>query len=100
MLFHVTLVLGIATLAQSLGMSDRTASLAAVLYGLNSSFLYFDTQYGYESMAITLWCGLSWPMCGRSGRSRDRDESRGAVLTVVLVRARSSLITCQRSLSS
>jgi hypothetical protein len=53
-LFHVTLVLGIAALAQALGFNNRTASLIAILYALNSSFLYFDTQFGYESMAITL----------------------------------------------
>ena len=53
-LFHVALVLGIAALAQSLGLDNRTAALAAILYSLNSSFLYFDTQYAYESMAITL----------------------------------------------
>ena len=53
-LFHVTLVLGIAALAQALGFNNRTASLIAILYALNSSFLYFDTQYAYESMAITL----------------------------------------------
>jgi hypothetical protein len=54
LLFHITLVLGIAALAQSLGLSNRTASVVAILYCLNSSFLYFDTQYAYESMAITL----------------------------------------------
>jgi hypothetical protein len=53
-LFHVALVLGIAALARSLGFDNRTAALAAILYSLNSSFLYFDTQYAYESMAITL----------------------------------------------
>jgi hypothetical protein len=51
---HVALVLGIATLAQSLGLSNRTASIVAIIYCLNSSFLYFDTQYAYESMALTL----------------------------------------------
>ena len=33
-LFHVTLVLGIAALAQSLGFNNRTASLIAILYAL------------------------------------------------------------------
>ena len=62
LLFHVALVLGVAALAQSLGLDSRTASLAAFLYGLNSSFLYFDTQYAYESMAITLvvWTLVSY----------------------------------------
>ena len=69
-LFHVTLVLGIAALAQSLGLNGRTASIIAILYGLNSSFLYFDTQYGYESMAITLviWTLVSYVRAIRSWR--------------------------------
>jgi hypothetical protein len=83
-LFHVTLVLGIATLAQSLGMSNRTATLAAVLYGLNSSFLYFDTQYGYESMAITLvvWTLVAYVRAIRSQRGQGR--AAWSVLTVML----------------
>jgi hypothetical protein len=54
LIFHLTLVLGIAALARSLGLSSRAAALIAVLYSFNSSFLYFDTQFAYESMAITL----------------------------------------------
>ena len=83
-LFHVTLVLGVATLAHSLGMSSRTASIAAILYGLNSSFLYFDTQYGYESMAITLvvWALVAYVRAIRSQRGQGRAAWGG--LTVVL----------------
>jgi hypothetical protein len=73
-LFHVTLVLGIASIAQSLGLDDRTASIVAVLYGLNSSFLYFDTQYAYESMAITLvvWALVGYVRAIRSQSQRER----------------------------
>jgi hypothetical protein len=81
---HVALVLGIAALAQSLGLDNRTAALAAILYGLNSSFLYFDTQYAYESMAITLvvWTLVAYVRAIRSP-SRDGQLAWGA-LTVVL----------------
>jgi hypothetical protein len=83
-LFHVTLVLGIAVLAQALGFNNRTASLIALLYGLNSSFLYFDTQYAYESMAITL---VVWTLVAyvRAIRSRP-GEGRAVwgVLTLLL----------------
>ena len=81
---HVTLVLGIAALAQALGFNSRTASLAAMLYGLNSSFLYFDTQYAYESMAITLvvWTLVTYV---RAIRSESREgRSTWSVLTVTL----------------
>ncbi len=81
---HVSLVLGIATLAQSLGLSNRTASVVAVLYGLNSSFLYFDTQFAYESMAITLvvWALVAYVRAIRSQPGRGR--AAWSVLTVML----------------
>ena len=83
-LFHVTLVLGLAALAQSLGLGNRVASIAAILYGLNSSFLYFDTQYAYESMAITLvvWTLVAYVKAIRSQSRQGRIE--WGVLTVVL----------------
>src|SRR6185437_1935384 len=83
-ILHVSLVLGIATLAQSLGLSSRTASVAAVLYGLNSSFLYFDTQFAYESMAITLvvWALVAYVRAVRAQPGRGR--AAWSTLTVVL----------------
>ena len=84
LLFHVMLVLGIATLAQALGLGNRTSSLAAILYSLNSSFLYFDTQYAYESMAITLlvWTLVAYVWAIRSPSRQGRATS--SVLTTVL----------------
>lgn len=83
-LFHVMLVLGIAALAESLGFNSRTASIIAILYGLNSSFLYFDTQYGYESMAITLvvWTLVAYVKAIRSWRGHSR--AAWIALTVTL----------------
>ena len=94
---HVALVLGIAALAETVGlgrgswesparmpMGTRPACLAAVLYGLNSSFLYFDTQYAYESMAITLvvWTLVAYGHAIRSERRSDRVS--WSALTVML----------------
>jgi hypothetical protein len=83
-IFHVTLVLGIAALAQALGFDNRTASFIAILYALNSSFLYFDTQYAYESMAITLvvWTLVAFVRAIRSQSGQGRPA--WSVLTVVL----------------
>jgi hypothetical protein len=83
-LFHATLVLGIAALAQAMGFNNRTASLIAILYALNSSFLYFDTQYAYESMAITLvvWTLVAYIRAIRSKPGEGRVT--WAVLTVML----------------
>jgi hypothetical protein len=83
-LFHVAMVIGIAALAQSLGLDNRTAALAAVFYGLNSSFLYFDTEFAYESMAITL---LVWVLVGfvRAIRAQSgREKAAWGVLAVAL----------------
>ncbi|MEU4157511.1 hypothetical protein [Actinoplanes sp. NPDC026670] len=51
-LAHVLLTLGVAVLAGQLWPEPRVAAAAAIVYSLNSSFLYFDTQLGYESLAI------------------------------------------------
>jgi hypothetical protein len=84
LLFHVTLVIGIAELAQALGFNNRTAALVAIFYSCNSSFLYFDTQYAYESMAITLavWALVSYVRAIGSLLSRRR--ATWLVLTIVL----------------
>jgi hypothetical protein len=90
-LFHVTLVLGIATLAESLGFDNRTSSLIAILYCLNSSFLYFDTQYAYESMAITL---LVWTLVAfvRAIRSQSA-EGRAAWSVLAVMFSAGTVIT-------
>lgn len=90
-IFHVMLVLGIAALAESLGLDNRTSSLAAIIYGLNSSFLYFDTQYSYESMAITL---LVWTIVAytRAIRSQPR-QGRAAWSTLTVVLSAGTVIT-------
>jgi len=54
LLCHIATLLGITTLARSMGLDSRAAALVAVIYGFNASYLYFDTQYAYESMAITI----------------------------------------------
>ncbi|MBM2621909.1 hypothetical protein JIG36_41055 [Actinoplanes sp. LDG1-06] len=71
---HLLVVLGVFVLAEEIWPEPRTAAVAAVLYGLNSSFLFFDTQFGYESLAIPLlvWTlvALHRAMRGPAGRAR------------------------------
>jgi hypothetical protein len=91
LLFHVTLVIGIAALAQAVGFNNRTASVVAILYGLNSSFLYFDTQYAYESMAITL---LVWTLVAFIKAMRSHSgEGRASWSALTLVVAACTVIT-------
>ncbi|WIM95150.1 hypothetical protein ACTOB_007222 [Actinoplanes oblitus] len=56
---HVLLTLGVAVLAGQLWPDPRIAAAAALGYSLNSSFLFFDTQLGYESLAIGI---LVWAL--------------------------------------
>jgi hypothetical protein len=81
---HVFLVLGIAALAEAVGVPRWPASLAAILYSLNSSFLYFDTQYAYESMAITfaVWALVAY-VHAISGRNL-RDRITSGLITCLL----------------
>ncbi|MEV6342418.1 hypothetical protein [Actinoplanes sp. NPDC051851] len=53
-LAHVLLMLGVAALAAHFWSDPRIAATAALIYSLNSSFLFFDTQLGYESLAIAV----------------------------------------------
>jgi hypothetical protein len=45
------LVFGIA---RGIGLRDNLAFLAAIIYSLNPDFQYFDTQFAYESLGLTL----------------------------------------------
>ena len=49
---HVIALIGIFVLAEHVTHSAHIAGLAAFIYSLNPSFMYFDTQYAYESLAI------------------------------------------------
>ena len=79
--FFAVLVLGQVHLA-----SQRAGALAAVVYSLNSSVLYFDTQYAYESvtMAWFLWVLALTSLAAREPRRRVR---RGLVAAAVLCAA-------------
>jgi len=71
---HIALLLGVAVLARAAGLDSRAAAMAAVVYGFNPSFLYFDTQFAYESMAITLlvWALAAFAQAIRADRGPHR----------------------------
>jgi hypothetical protein len=83
---HVFLVLGIAALAEAVGVPRWPASLAAIVYSLNSSFIYFDTQYAYESMALTfaVWTLVAYVYAIRGKTWQDRLTS-GAVTCLLFM---------------
>jgi hypothetical protein len=53
-LAHVLALLGIRQLGRGIRMTDLNAHLAAVIYALNPGFLFFTSQFAYESLAIAI----------------------------------------------
>lgn len=51
---HCATLALIYCLARAIQIERRFAFVAAVVFALNSSFAYFDTQYAYESLGIAL----------------------------------------------
>jgi hypothetical protein len=81
---HVLVVLGVAVLAEQIWRDGRTAAVAALTYGLNSSFLYFDTQFGYESLAIAL---MIWTLIAMHRAIRGPRRAGWSAATVLLAAA-------------
>jgi hypothetical protein len=52
---HAAALLGVFVIAETAFASARIAGLAAFLYGLNPSFMWFNSQYAYQSLAIVLY---------------------------------------------
>ena len=84
LLCHVALLIGIVTLARAIGLDSRAATLAAVAYGFNASFLYFDTQFSYESMSITLvvWSLAAFAQAARAQPGPHRRAWCGLTVTL------------------
>lgn len=53
-LSHCASLLVVYGLAKTLDLSDRQSFVAAIVFGLNPSFMYFDTEFSYESLGLTL----------------------------------------------
>jgi hypothetical protein len=54
-LLHVIALLGVFVIVERLGHTAHIAGLAAFIYSLNPSFMFFDSQYAYESLAIVFF---------------------------------------------
>ncbi len=83
-LAHVLTVLGAAVLGESLFGSVRTGMAVALVYSLNSSFVYFDTQFAYESLAIPLfvWCLAA---LAKAHNATERGERLGWTVTAAVI---------------
>lgn len=49
---HSLILIAIFLLVEGYSGNSRTAAIAALIYSLNSSYMYFHTQFAYESLGI------------------------------------------------
>jgi hypothetical protein len=113
---HVAILAAIFVLVSDVTMSKRAGALAALVYSLNPSWLYFDSQYAYETLAIPLllwglvfalraigtktskpssvwtWVGLSF-LCSMSLVITHHDT---AVFNCILLTAMAVIVTLRR----
>jgi uncharacterized membrane protein YhaH (DUF805 family) len=71
---HVLAVFAAYSLGDAIFGDQRAGAVVALVYSLNSSFMYFDTEFAYESLAMPffLWClaCLARAYRARTGRER------------------------------
>lgn len=86
---HILGLLGMYVLAETHLLSMRAGVIAAVIYGINPSAIYFDTQYAYESIAINVFIWLlaltSLASRATTGRRRAQYFVGGAVCAAMIV---------------
>lgn len=79
---HLLALFAVVVLAQVHLRSTRAAGIAALVYALNPSEMYFDTQYAYESIAIALFL---WVLALASLAARTPNQQRRIGLTVASI---------------
>lgn len=74
---HICSLLGIFVIAERMSNSARVAALAAFLYSINPAYMYFDTEYSYESMAIVfaIWTVAALLMVQEAEGDRPRQAA-------------------------
>jgi hypothetical protein len=55
---RVMLMLALFVFLERVSRSYRVAAIGVAVYACNPSFLYFDAQFGYESLALTIGAAL------------------------------------------
>jgi hypothetical protein len=80
---HVMSVFGAYALGEAVFGSERAGAIVALVYSLNSSFMYFDTEFAYESLAMPffLWAIACLARAHKARTDRERFAwAAGAVL--------------------
>jgi hypothetical protein len=89
-LAHVALLFGVYVLVRDESRSSRAGAVAAIVYSLNPSWLFFDAQFSYETLALPV---LVWGIVLglRALRAREgaspRAQTCQAVVSGILIAA-------------
>lgn len=86
---RLTLMLALFFFLERVSHSYRAAAIGVAVYAGNPSFLYFDSQFGYESLALTigavlLLASLRWTAATATER---RSNTRGMVAAMAVLAA-------------
>jgi hypothetical protein len=86
-LAHILSVLAVYQLVRMAGAPARGAAVGAVVYTLNPSWLYFNSVFSYETLALPLliWCLAATVAAGRASRKLNRRAIAMAMLCVVVL---------------
>ena len=72
-------------LAERLTASSRAGGVAAFVFMGNSSFVFFDQQFAYESLAFPLFCGCLFVSCGINRRGGSGIGTRLTTLSLTIL---------------
>ena len=81
-------VLSLFLLLERIAMPSRFAAAATLLYMTSPAFLYFDSMFSYESLALALTFACVFALRAaqlESGTRRDRLNAVGAILLLAVV---------------
>ncbi len=83
---RATLMLALFLFLERVTGSDRAAGIGVAVYACNPSFLYFDSQFGHESLALALGAALLLAVTewGQPSRIAARTTAGPAVAVAVL----------------
>jgi hypothetical protein len=80
---RVLFILALFLFFERITHSMRLASLAVMLYMANSSFVFFDAQFAYESLSLPMTAFVLFAMVFRQ-QSENRDSGRAQFAFIVL----------------
>jgi hypothetical protein len=91
-LLHVVSLVGVFMIVERLTRSSWIAGIAALVYSLNPGFMFFDSQFSYESLSVVFFIWVIACVVGVQ-TARGRPGERGAWLTVGLILAAGCIVT-------